>query len=394
MSVGPLGRCHDVFRRWFGDEYDMGSLDAVLSVAATHHLDGDPPWLLIVSGAGNAKTETVAALSGAGAHAVSTISSEGALLSASKQKERTAGATGGLLREIGSSGILVIKDFTSIISMNREVRGQVLGALREVYDGSWIRSVGTDGARKIPWSGRIVLVGAVTTVYDSAHAVIAEMGDRFALVRVDSRLGRLSAGTQALRNVGHEVQMRDELAAEVRELIGRQLEIERAELSEANRDLLIRILLPVANLVTYARTAVERDYQGNVINAHQPEAPTRLLKMLAQIVRGGLALGMTGNRALDIALRVAGDSMSPLRLAVLADVLGNPLSSTGDVRRRLQKPRNTIDRELQGLQVLDLLEQHEVPGQPGWRYVLSKLVDQDALKAIVSRKVSRRDVRD
>jgi hypothetical protein len=394
MSAGPLGRCHDVFRRWLGDEYDMGSLDAVLSVAATHYLDGDPPWLLIVSGAGNAKTETVSSLSGVGAHAVSTISSQGALLSASKQKEWTNGATGGLLREIGNSGILVIKDFTSIISMNREVRAEVLGALREVYDGSWIRSVGTDGARKIPWSGRIVLVGAVTTVYDSAYAVIAAMGDRFALVRVDSRLGRLSAGRQALRNVGHETEMRAELAAAVWELIGRQLEPDRAQLSSANTDILIDILLPVANLVTYARTAVERDYQGNVVEAHQPEAPTRLLKMLAQIVRGGLALGMVPNRALATALRVAGDSMPPLRLAVLADVLEYPWSLTTDVRKRLQRPHNTIDRELQALHLLGLLEQRLVDGQSGWRYVLADLVDQGALKTLVSRKVSRRDVGD
>ena len=91
-----------------------------MAAAAVERLDGDPAWLLVLSGSGNAKTETVSALAGAGAHVHSTISSLGALLSATPRKEYGKGATGGLLRAIGDRGILVLKDFTTILSMNRE----------------------------------------------------------------------------------------------------------------------------------------------------------------------------------------------------------------------------------------------------------------------------------
>ena len=47
-------------------------LNAVLATAAAERLTGDPLWLLVVSGPGNAKTETVQALSGAGALVTST----------------------------------------------------------------------------------------------------------------------------------------------------------------------------------------------------------------------------------------------------------------------------------------------------------------------------------
>jgi hypothetical protein len=40
-------------------------------------------------------------------------------------------ATGGLLREIGEDGVLVIKDVTSVLSMNGDARSLVLAALRE-----------------------------------------------------------------------------------------------------------------------------------------------------------------------------------------------------------------------------------------------------------------------
>ncbi|MFY1703928.1 hypothetical protein ACN28G_19700 [Micromonospora sp. WMMA1923] len=377
---------HAVFRRWLGAEYDIGSLDAVLSVAATERLGGDPPWLLVISGSGNAKTETVGSLAGIGAHITSTITSEGALLSATPKQDKEKGATGGLLRKIGPSGVLVVKDFTSILSMNRDMRASVLAALREVYDGRWERNVGTGGGRTLTWEGRIVLVGAVTTAYDAAHSVISAMGDRFALVRVDSSTGRLAAGRQALSNVNHETEMRAELAAAVRELID-GMEPVRAHLIDADMD----VLLAVADLVTFARTAVERDYQGNVIDAHAPEMPTRFAKMLGQIVRGGLAVGMPRDRALSTAVRVAGDSMPPLRLAILADLLDNPGSTTTDVRKRLQKPHNTVDRELQALHLLGLLVQEQQDKRPGWLYRLSDEVDQQALKTLVSRNVSTSD---
>ena len=191
---------------------DIDAPDITLAAAAVEQLPGDPVWLLIISGSGNAKTEMVSPLAGAGAIVTSAIASEGALLSGTSKNERASDATGGLLRKMGSRGILVINDFTTIISMNRDSRAAVLAALREVYDGRWERNLGTDGGRSLLWTGRLVVIGAVTSAYDAAHGVISAMGDRFALVRVDSNEGREEAGMQALANVGEEIAMRAELA--------------------------------------------------------------------------------------------------------------------------------------------------------------------------------------
>jgi microcompartment protein CcmK/EutM len=152
-EVLTLEEAHAVFRRWLGDDYDLDALNAMLATVAVERLDGDPLWLLIISGSGNAKTETVVALDGIGATVTSTISSTGALLSATAKQERTKDATGGLLRAIGSRGVLVIKDVTSILSMGREMRTEVLGAIREIHDGRWSRNVGTDGGRTLEWTG-------------------------------------------------------------------------------------------------------------------------------------------------------------------------------------------------------------------------------------------------
>jgi hypothetical protein len=362
-----------VFRRWLGDEYDMDAIHAVLATAAVERLDGDPLWTLLVSGSGNAKTETVQALSGAGGVVVSTITSDGALLSASPRRERAKDATGGLLRKLGPTGLLVIKDVTSILSMDRNVRSAVLAALREIHDGCWVRNVGTDGGRTLEWNGRLAIVGAVTTAWDRAHDVIASMGDRFVLLRMDSSTGRIAAGLRAVGNTGDEPDMRAELAAAVAGVLATVDKGAAIKLTDAE----VARILAAANVVTLARTAVDYDYQGNVIDAHAPEMPTRFAKQLTQIVRGAVAVGMDRDDAMALAIRCARDSMPPLRLSILLDVAAHPASSTQEVRRRLGKPRNTIDRQLQALHMLDVLTCDEVDEGRGmrWRYCLAPGID-------------------
>jgi hypothetical protein len=368
------------FRRWLGDEYDLDALHVIMAAAAAERLDGDPCWLLVISGPGNAKTETVQALGGAGALITSTISSEGALLSATAKREKAKDAHGGLLRQIGERGILVIKDVTSILAMNRDTRGALLAALREIHDGRWVRNVGTDGGRSLPWRGRIVVIGACTTAWDRAHDVISSLGDRFVIVRMDSSqlAGRFAAGRRAIGNTGHEVAMRAELA----DMVGGVLAtVDPHAGVTVTEDELTRIL-DAANLVTLARTGVDYDYRGDVIDAHAPEAPTRFAKELTQILRGAVAIGVDRATALGLTLRSARDSMPPLRLAILEDVAANPKSRTHDVRARLNKPRMTVDRQLQALHMLGLLDCDELEigeGKSRWYYSVAENINTSVL---------------
>ena len=345
-----------IFRRWLGDDYDLMTLDATLAVAAAERLPGDPAWLLIISGPGNAKTETVQALSNLDKCLIaSTIASEGALLSATPKKQKVKDATGGLLRKIGKRGILVVKDFTSILSADRNTRGPVLAALREVYDGHWSRNVGTDGGRTLEWRGRIVVVGACTTAWDQAHSVVGVMGDRFVTIRSNSHDGRIAGGMRAVLNTGEERAMRAEMAAAVAGLIGTVDPNRIYQLSETD----VITIVNAANLTTLARTGVETDYRGDVIDAHAPEMPTRLAKQLVQVMRGAVAIGIDPQEALRLALRCARDSMPQLRLIVLCDLARHPDSKVIEIRRRVQRPRLTVDRTLQGLHALGLLECRE-----------------------------------
>ncbi len=379
-QTAALQRCHRTFRKWLGAKYDLDALHVVLAAAAAQNLDGDPLWVLLVSGSGNAKTETVQSLSGlTNTHVISTISSPGALLSATSRRDRSKTANGGLLRMIGPTGVLVTKDMTSILSMGRELRAEVLAALREIYDGKWVRTVGTDGGQTLEWNGRLTTIGAVTTAWDHAHTVIASMGDRFVLLRVDSTQNRADAGRQAISNTGSETLMRAELSAAVADVLTGTTHA-AAELTLTGAE--VDKLIDAADLVTLARTGVEFDYQGNVSESHAPEAPTRFAKQLTQVVRGGIAAGLTRNEAMCLAIRCARDSMPPLRLSIIDWLATNPHASTTEIRRGVGKPRATVDRQLQALHMLGALECREeevTENRLRWYYTLRSGVDPSTL---------------
>jgi hypothetical protein len=379
-----LDELHTRFLYWFGEYYDLDAIDVSLCVVAVERLSGDPLWVLIVSGSGMTKSETVVPIARCdGAVMVSTITGEGALLSMTSNKDRTVESTGGLLRELGDRGILVLKDVTTILSMSGDRRDAVLAALREIFDGRWDRRAGVDGGVVATWTGRIAVLGAVTTAWDTAHAVIAKCGDRFVLLRVDSTRERMAVAESSLKAIGHEAQMREELAQLAAGVVaGVDPDVEILLTSDEES-----MLIEAADLVTRCRTGVERDYQSNPVMAHMLEAPTRFVKQLAQVMRGAIAIGHGRGDALRLALRVARDSMPPLRLRIINYLAKEPRSTTTQVRKALQEPHNTVDRELQSLQLLGAVSCHEEPQynklgdelKPKWLWLLAEQIDPEVL---------------
>jgi IclR helix-turn-helix domain len=391
-AATPLAAVHDVFQKWLGPTYDFQALDAVLATAAAEALPGDPPWLNVIAGPGWAKTETVAALEGAGARIVSTIVSDAALLSASiptdKAKEKNPTPTGGLLKLLSAQArkILVLKDLTSVLSMDRTARAKVLAALREIYDGAWDRNVGSDGGRSIAWRGRIVLIGACTDDWDRHHEVVAKMGDRFVLVRMQThQAARAQSRTQVRTNSGHEGEMRAALRDAVAGLFAR-LDRERDQgLTESEWD----TIGAVADLVTRLRTAVERDYSGNVLSAYEAEAPTRFQKQLAMLFRGAVVLGIPRPEALTLVCRVGRDCLPRDRVAVLEYVRRRGgLVTASEVADALGRVKMTVRRLLEALAELGFLRRTGDDVEGAWpppvvRYVLHGDIDLSTLDSFL-----------
>jgi hypothetical protein len=375
-----LDEVRTTFAAWFGPKFDMQYLDVLLAAAASGlHTSGDPCWLLVVGGAGVGKTEALSSTERAGCMVVSTISSEAALLSGTSRKDVVKSATGGILRTIGDRGTLIIKDFTSILSMRNDDKNAVLAALREAYDGTWVRTLGVDGGRTLRWQGRLTVIGGVTSAYDQHHGVIAAMGDRFLLLRVDSddEDVRRHAARQSMMNSGGEDAMRGELGEVV---AGFLLNLDVPDLPPP--DDLIDELIDVADVITRARSQVAADYKGDPEWAHAPEMPTRVAKQLVQLWRGARITGQSDADARRIVRRVAHDTIPPGRRLPLLDVIDHPGSTSAQVAARIGMSRTSTDRRLQEL-ALHKLVQHAAGGQGQawqWHPVAGRVAVVDLLR--------------
>jgi hypothetical protein len=283
------------------------------------------------------------------------------LLSGTPKRERGKEAKGGLLREIGDFGIVLHKDFGSVLSMNRESRAAVLAALREVYDGSWTRHVGTDGGRTLSWSGKVGLIAGCTPSIDGHHAVIGSMGERFILYRLPPTDADLQV-RRALAHVGREATMRAELADAVEQVLA-DVEVGwlQADADAETTDRLVKI----ATLAVRCRSAVERDgYTREVQLVPEPEAPARLALVLLRLLNGLRAIGLDAASAWPLVLKCALDSMPALRRKVLEELLRRPMpASTTEVAEAVRHPTTTTRRALEDLDAHGIAQR--IPQGPG-----------------------------
>ena len=339
-----LTHLEGVYRHWL-PTMGLYPLHVVLGGYAANLLPGDPVWINTVGGSGYGKTETMHVLDRAPlVRAMSTLSGEAALLSGSPKKDHAKGAVGGVLAEIGDHGVLVLKDFTSILGKRHEQRNEILGALREIYDGSWIRDVGEGGGRKLEWTGKCGLITGCTGAWDRAHAVVAQLGERFLTPRIPE-LPRQELGVAAIANAGHERQMRAALA-EAGAAVFDVSEPLEPETHSAER---ITLLATWADVVTLARSPVDRDYQGELDFIPDPEAPTRFVKALAQLYRGLVIIGMHDDDAWATTARVALDCVPKLRRRCIAALIQTPGATTISVAERTGHPSRSTRRALEEL---------------------------------------------
>jgi hypothetical protein len=339
----------DVFARWLLLE-DLTPVYAVLGTVAANLLPGAPVWLGLVAPPSSAKTEILNSVSRLPNIVQAATLTPAGLLSGTPKKQRDKGAKGGLLRQMGDFGIIVLKDFGSILSMRFDARAEVLAALREIYDGAWTRHLGTDGGKTLEWSGKAGLVFGVTGALDAHYAVIGTMGDRFLL----NRLAPVDKGQFecALQHIGAvNEKMRAELGQAVARLFaGRKIEPRPISADE------IKQLDGVLSLIVRLRGAVERDRYSREIEAiYGVEGTARIGLMLERLLAGLDTLGVDRATALKVVTTIAMDSVPPLRrrayehLSRAKDLTGAVMISTPAIAKALGLPTITVRRALEDL---------------------------------------------
>ncbi len=350
----PLGRLRDAFQQHLHLP-DTALLDFTVAVAVANRLGGDPVWAFVVAPPSSGKTEVVQSLVGLEeAHALSKLT-PATLLSGARDVN---GRPASLLKRLPDNALLILKDFGTVLSMRDDAKAEILGQLREVYDGSMVAEFGT--GRTIRWDGRIGFIAGVTPAIDAHHLVIATLGERFLYCRVPE------APRRAVMSKARARQDETEMRAALREAVSEFMSDLKLETPEMPEEVGAR-LDSVADVVTWARSAVYRDRFTRDIEV----APSKegLARFGMQLVSLWEALTVMGHEdPLDLVRRVALDSMPPARAVVLARLAVAGSASTTDLQKVSRLSTTANKRLLEDLESLDLVE-IAVRGGPGVAHV-------------------------
>ena len=163
---------------------DQGVLSLLIDTVIANQLDADPVWLFLVAPSSGGKSELITSLNDievGGQKLIFPISDLTTNTFASGQKK--IGKETSLLHKMPPGSIMVFKDFTSMLSKNRDARAEILGQLREIYDKEYTKRTGTGD--DITWRGKIgAIAGATEIIYDYQEDFSA-MGDRFIMYSMD-----------------------------------------------------------------------------------------------------------------------------------------------------------------------------------------------------------------
>jgi DNA-binding MarR family transcriptional regulator len=287
---------------------DHGAVYVALAGVVANYATGDPVWPLLVGPSGCGKSEIVTSTTSAPAvWSLSSLTPQTLLSGYERKGDKPAS----LLLQIGEFGVLAFKDLTTVLTMHREARGQIIGQLREVADGKTEKSFGT--GLRIEWAGKLGFLAGVTPIIDEQHGFLAVMGERFLLYRMPE-VPRRDIARRSLARRGHEPELRARIKATVGDFLEQFRHCGRLELPESFHEPLIVL----SDIITRARSGVPRDgYSRDLLYLPEPEAPTRLAKQLAQLGAAAIAIGVNEAETWRLLRKTGWDSVPAVRCAVI-----------------------------------------------------------------------------
>jgi len=301
---------------------DPSPLLVTLGAVAANRLPGNPVWLILVGPSACGKTQMLELLAGLpSARIVSTIASPAALLSGTFRKDAPPGGSGGLLRELGLNGILLMTDMAGMLALPAISLQQVLAAFRDIYGGRWVRPIAGGGGRRLIWGpqkagepfGHLTFLGAATPAIDRHQRLNRELGERWLYFRFPA--------SDSLGETARALQNKDPLEVN-RILRGRVAGFFRTLAPRPKRDWTPteeRRFTAMASLSVRLRSPVRHSLEG-VAEAMEAERPQRLATVLGQLALGLEAIGLGEAERWPLVAKVALDS-TPRLAAELVRVL-------------------------------------------------------------------------
>jgi hypothetical protein len=334
------------------EQADLVATRVILSSVAAHRIVAfSPVWMMAVAPSGSMKTAMLESLDGLpGIFFVDEVTPQTFISGKLEEKRKKRQTPASFLHRIGSEGVLIAADFSTVLSMDERNRAKILAQLRRIYDGHFSREFGTDeNLEERDWKGRLTFLTGVTPDVDSHYSVYRSLGERFVQVRWP-RAGGVSAGLKALRK-------RKEAPQELRNAVHAFMSPILGQASVLPPSIPEHIEVRIAHLGEFtalARTRVQRERSTHEVQAEaSPEGNTRLPQEFAQLGRGSAVLAgrqEVSEEDFGLVRRAAFDCIPAVRRAVLEALLQNRSAYS------LGIPAAVVSRACEDLVAVGLIE--------------------------------------
>lgn len=357
----------DVFKKWMFLP-DASCLDVVYGTCIANRMQGDPIWMLLVAPPGGMKTELLLSLSGHDSIIETTSLTPQALMSGAN----FGGSDPSLIPKLNGK-ILVIKDFTTIISMNSIQRDEILGVLRDAYDGSTEKRFGNGIVRR--YESKFGILAGVTPVIESLGTSGAVLGERFLRYRMITSGKHVRSNRARILKAMSNIKANDAMRAELREASNYVLAQSYDMCSLSSQD--ENTIASLAQWTACLRGVVHRDkYSKEVLFNPMIEVGTRLAKQLCKIAYGISAFHKDDhvtNRTFSILIDIA-KSTIPERVENIVRQLFvrcDSWKSTVEVKNLLgvcSLPDSTLRGLLHDLHLLGVLRREGYANHSMWGF--------------------------
>lgn len=363
-----------VFNKWLF----LDSMDPIVITLATYisqRIDGPPVWMFLVGPPGSAKTETLTSLAqAAGIYMTSTLTPH-ALISGANWKDNVDPSLIPRLNE----KVMVIKDFTSILSMRDVEKDEIFGILRDAYDGRCGKVFGTGIERS--YESRFTIIAAVTPRIHDLSSQHTSLGERFLKFSVGDNLVHASEDdiiARAIDNISQDTAMKAELQDVVRAYLQGAIPVRNnghswvPSLSTPMKKKIIALGKFGARL----RGTVSRDaYRPDMMTGRpSAEVGSRLGIQLAKLAKA-VALILRHEAVGDEEFRLVRKTVIDTIPQRIEDIIRRMLELTpttddfvtaADVATATRYPIATVQRILQDLNVLDIVERRGTAWKARW----------------------------
>lgn len=353
-----------VFQKWLLIP-DPGIIKFITAFYCANKLPGKALWAFIIGPSGGGKTEFLNALLDMEDIYPVSMLTPNTFLSGMPGKGDAS-----LLPKL-SGKIALFKDWTSILSMQKDAKADLMSQFREVWDGSMKKIFGN--GRIATWEGKVSILAASTQAVDLNQQQYTHLGERFLNYRLVMP-DRKEVAMRSLDNDPEQEKMGKELQNAMYSFF-KGIDFSNPEKTLNMPNEFKPQIVALANFCTMARSGIIRDFgmKKEVIFVPTAEMPTRIAGQLSKLGQG-LIMSNRGKfmeSDMEIIYKCALDSIPQTNKMVIVEMAKAAGQTTAEIASALGYPTEPIKMYLENLALLNVCKRTKESGN-SYRWTMNE----------------------